>query len=303
MKFLFLSLLGVFLYSFYIRVFKKASQYERDDGPSSHKKKQGTITMGGIIFIILPLFFIIYDSKTISISLTMLLYGLLGLVDDLLIIIKKNNKGINPNLKLFLQVLIASLSFFIYLNLEYDTIIKIFSYEINIKWLYGLLMLGLLTSSTNAFNITDGIDGLLSGISIIMGIGFMYIAYVQNESSIYYMLMCINIVVFIFWCFNIPKAYLFMGDTGSLALGAFYSMIAIYLDSIYAFIIMALLVIFETLSVIIQVFYFKKTKGKRIFKMAPFHHHLEAKGYNEISIDLIFYAIEAILVLVVLLIY
>jgi phospho-N-acetylmuramoyl-pentapeptide-transferase len=164
-------------------------------------------------------------------------------------------------------------------------------------------MLGLLTSSTNAFNITDGVDGLLAGISIIMGIGFMYIAYVQNESSIYYMLMCINIVVFIFWCFNIPKAYLFMGDTGSLALGAFYSMIAIYLDSIYAFIIMALLVIFETLSVIIQVFYFKKTKGKRIFKMAPFHHHLEAKGYNEITIDLIFYTIETILVLVVLLIY
>jgi phospho-N-acetylmuramoyl-pentapeptide-transferase len=259
--------------------------------------------MGGIIFIILPLFFIIYDPKTISISLIMISYGVLGLVDDLLIIINKNNKGINPNIKLLFQVIIAAISFFIYLNLEYDTIIRIFSYEINIKWLYGLLMLGLLTSSTNAFNITDGIDGLLSGVSIIMGLGFMFIAYNQNELSILYMLICVNVIVFIFWCFNLPRANLFMGDTGSLALGAFYAMISIYLDSIYAFIIMALLVIFETLSVILQVFYFKKTKGKRIFKMAPFHHHLEAIGYNEVTIDLLFYIIEVILVLIVILIY
>lgn len=300
MKLLFLSLIGVFLYSLYIRIFKKASQYERDDGPSSHKLKQGTITMGGIIFVILPLFFIIYDSKTISISVIMLLYGLLGLIDDLLIIIKKNNNGINPNIKLLMQVFIAAIAFFIYLNLDYDTVINVLEYQINIKWLYGLLMLGMLISSTNAFNITDGIDGLLSGLVIIMGIGFMYIAYKQNEINILYMLICVNVTVFIFWCFNLPKAHLFMGDTGSLALGAFYSMVAIYLDSIYSFILMALLIIFETISVILQVFYYKKTKGKRLFKMAPFHHHLEAIGYNEIGIDLIFYTIEAILVSIVI---
>jgi phospho-N-acetylmuramoyl-pentapeptide-transferase len=97
-----------------------------------------------------------------------------------------------------------------------------------------------------------------------------------------------------------PKANLFMGDTGSLALGAFYSMVALYLDSIYSFILMALLIIFETISVILQVFYYKKTNGKRLFKMAPFHHHLEAIGYNEIGIDLIFYTIEAILVSIVI---
>ena len=300
MKLLFLSLLGVFLYSLYIRIFKKASQYERDDGPSSHKKKQGTITVGGIIFIILPLFFIVYDNKTLSISLVMLLYGLLGLVDDLLIIIKKNNNGINPNIKLLVQIIIAGLAFFIYLKLDYDTVINVLHYQINIKWLYGILMLGILTASTNAFNITDGIDGLLSGLTIIMGIGFMYIAYKQSEINILYMLICVNIVVFIFWCFNMPKAQLFMGDTGSLALGAFYSMVAVNLDSIYSFMLMALLIIFETISVILQVFYYKKTKGKRLFKMAPFHHHLEAIGYNEIGIDLIFYTIEAILVSIVI---
>jgi phospho-N-acetylmuramoyl-pentapeptide-transferase len=256
--------------------------------------------MGGIIFVILPLFFIIYDYKTLSISLIMLLYGLLGLVDDLLIIIKKNNNGINPNIKLLIQIIIAGLAFFIYLNLDYDTVINVLHYQINIKWLYGILMLGILTSSTNAFNITDGIDGLLSGLTIIMGIGFMYIAYKQNEINILYMLICVNIVVFIFWCFNMPKANLFMGDTGSLALGAFYSMVALYLDSIYSFILMALLIIFETISVILQVFYYKKTNGKRLFKMAPFHHHLEAIGYNEIGIDLIFYTIEAILVSIVI---
>ncbi|MBE6137239.1 MAG: phospho-N-acetylmuramoyl-pentapeptide-transferase [Erysipelotrichaceae bacterium] len=303
MRLLILSLLSVFLYSLYIRIFKRAKQYEREEGLESHKRKSGTITMGGIIFIMLPLFFIFYDSKTTSIAITIFLYGLLGFVDDLLIIIKKNNKGIHPSLKLFIQVIIAAISFLFFLNTGMKTQITIFNHQIDIKWIYGMMMLFVLTSSTNAFNLTDGVDGLCSGLALIMSLGFLYIAYKKGEYSIMSMIIVIMIPLFVFWCFNYPKAFLFMGDTGSLYLGAFYAMLAVYLDCLFLFIIMAALFVFEVISVIIQVFYFKRTNGKRIFKMTPFHHHLEASGFKEISVDLIFYLIQIILVIFVIIIY
>ena len=256
--------------------------------------------MGGIIFAIVPSLFFIYDSKVFSIMIIIMLYAILGFVDDLLIIIKKNNNGINPNLKFLFQVLIAGLSFFLYLNLELPTIIRLGSLKIEAEWVYGLFMLLMLSASTNAFNITDGVDGLCAGMSMLLSGAFIYIAFQKAEYTIMYMHICQIIVLFIFWCFNYPKAFLFMGDTGSLYLGALYSLTALYLNSVLGFIIMAFLFIFETLSVIIQVTYYKKTKGKRIFKMAPFHHHLEASGYSEIRVDLLFYILEIILIFIVI---
>ena len=138
----------------------------------------------------------------------------------------------------------------------------------------------------------DGVDGLCSGCSLIFGIGLMIIAFNKSEFEILYLLIAFHIVLFVFWCFNFPKAFLFMGDVGALGLGAFYAITSVYLESLTAFVIMAFLFIFETLSVILQVTYFKRTKGKRLFKMAPFHHHLEACGLKEVSIDLLFYAIQ-----------
>lgn len=246
--------------------------------------------------MVLPLFFILYDRKTINIAITVFLYGALGFADDILIVIKKNNKGIPPTLKLISQVVIAAVSFYLYLNCGLPTKVHFFSYSLDIRWVYGMLMLLMLTSSTNAFNLTDGVDGLCSGLSLLLSLGFLYISVKKQEYTIFYMILCVMIPLFVFWCFNYPKAFLFMGDTGSLFLGAFYAMLAIYLDCIFPFIVMALLFIFETLSVIIQVSYFKHTGGKRIFKMAPFHHHLEACGFKEISIDILFYAIQIALV-------
>lgn len=292
--------LSIFLYTLYIRIFKHVSQYEREEGLESHKKKNGTITMGGILFSTLPLFFIAYDKKTIPIIVTSFLYAILGLIDDLLIVIKKNNEGVSPGLKFFLQVIIAGISFFLFLNSNQPTILDLYWFKIDIKWVFGLLMLFLLASSTNSFNIVDGVDGLCAGLSIIIHATFMIIALYKMELSLFYMLLITLIPIFVFWCLNFPKAFLFMGDTGSLFLGSLYVMVAIYLNSIIAFIILALLFIFETLSVIIQVTYYKKTNGRRIFKMAPFHHHLEAIGYKEISVDIIFYMIQLILAFVVL---
>lgn len=297
---LILALLSTFLYACYIKKFKKARQYEREDGLPSHQHKTGTITMGGIIFVVLPLFFILYDPKTINISLTMLFYGVLGFIDDILITIKHNNKGIPPTLKLILQIIIAAISFILYLQSDLPTLLDFKFFKIEVKWVYGLFLLGLLSASTNAFNLTDGVDGLCAGLSILLSFAFMYIAIQKREYSIFYMVLCVTIVLFIFWCFNLPKAFLFMGDTGSLALGAFYAMLGLYLNSLIGFILMASIFIFETLSVILQVVYFKRTHGKRLFKMAPFHHHLEACGLKEIQIDLLFYIIECLLIGMVL---
>lgn len=302
MELLFLALLTIFSYSLYIRVFKKASQYERDEGLESHKAKTGTITMGGIIFCSLPLFFISYNQTIINIIITVVLYALIGFIDDLLIIVKKNNNGLPALLKLILQIIIAGISFLLFLNTNNDTTLKIFKLSIDIKWIYGLLILFILSASTNAYNLTDGVDGLCSGLCIIMSLGFLYISYIQNQYYIFYLVLCVTISLFIFWCFNYPKAFLFMGDVGSLFLGAFYGIIAIYLDIIIPFIIMSSLFIFETISVIIQVSYYKKTK-RRIFKMTPFHHHLELCGFKEYQIDLIFYIIQMILVIIGVLVY
>ena len=159
-----------------------------------------------------------------------------------------------------------------------------------------------LVSSTNAWNLIDGIDGLCSGCSLIFGLGLGIIAYRQGEYNLVYMMIIFHISLFTFWCFNLPKAFLFMGNVGSLGLGAFYATISIYLNSLTSYVIMALLFIFETISVIIQVIYFKKTNGKRLFKMAPFHHHLEKCGLKEFQIDLMFYIIQAILVIFVIII-
>lgn len=303
MDLFFIAIVSIFCYSFYIRIFKKISQYEREEGLRSHKVKNGTITMGGIIFALIPPLFIIYDQKVFNIVLTVSLFSVIGLIDDFLIVIKKNNTGIKPSIKLLLEVLIAAISFYLFLDLKFMTTIHIFNYELDIKWLYGLLILLILTSSTNAFNLTDGIDGLCSGLSLIISFGFLYIAYIKNEMLIFYMIICYMIPLFVFWCFNFPKAFLFMGDTGSLFLGAFYAMLSIYLDCIIPFIFMSLIFIFETISVILQVFYFKKTNGKRLFKMAPFHHHLELCGFKEYQIDFLLYFIQIIFVALCIIIF
>lgn len=299
-KVLALSLLSVFFYSIYVKCFRKLSQTERTLGLDSHKKKNGTITMGGIIFLVLPLFFVSPSKETHMIILATLGFGLLGLIDDLLIVILKKNDGLPASIKILVEILISGIIFFFYLKEDNNTTLTIFSFQMDVKWFFGLLILWILVASSNAWNLMDGIDGLCSGCSILFGIGLMIIAYRQENYAILSLLLALHISLFVFWCFNLPKAFLFMGDVGALGLGAFYAITSIYLNSIGSFILMALLFIFEALSVILQVAYFKKTKGKRLFKMAPFHHHLEACGLKEIHVDLLFYTIQGILVILVL---
>ena len=261
-KLLGLSLLSVFLYSIYVKGFKRLSQTERALGPDSHKKKNGTITMGGIIFLVLPLFFVPYSKTTSMILFATLGFGILGVIDDLLIVILKKNDGLPASVKIIAEILIAGIVFFFYLKDNNNTSLELFGWTLNMKWFFGLLILWLMVSSSNAWNLMDGVDGLCAGCSLVFGIGLMLISFKEQRFDILYMLIAFHITLFVFWCFNLPKAFLFMGDVGALGLGAFYAITSIYLNSVLAFILMAGLFIFETLSVILQVFYFKKTKGK-----------------------------------------
>ena len=302
-KLLVLSLLSTFLYSVYIKSVNKFRQTERALGLASHKAKNQTITSGGIIFLLLPLFFINYNKEILMIIAGTIGFGLLGLIDDILIIKYKNNKGISPLFKIVLQTLISGIVFFFYLKNNEATYINLFGFSIDFKWFYGFIIMWILVSSTNAWNLIDGVDGLCAGCSLIFGIGLGMIAYLEKEYELLNMMITFHIVLFVFWCFNLPKAFLFMGNIGALGLGAFYACISIYLNSITSFFIMALLFVFETISVILQVIYYKKTNGKRLFKMAPFHHHLEEVGFKEIYVDLLFYLIQIILVIIVIIFY
>ena len=294
-KLLFVFMSSIFLYSIYVKVFSKLGQIEREEGLRSHKVKNGTITMGGILFLIIPLLFINYSKDNILLVITLVGFGILGFIDDLLIIIKKKNDGLSPSIKLIIEILLAGIIFYYYLSLEKSTVLNLYFFSFDLKWVFGLFILWFLTASSNAWNLLDGVDGLCSGCSLIIMLGLMNIALKKLEINVFMFLLILFIVVYVFWCFNLPKAFLFMGDVGSLSLGAFLCMCSIYLDCIFSFIIMAGLFIFDTLSVIIQVGYYKRTK-KRIFKMAPFHHHLEACGFKEVYIDLLFYLIQSGLV-------
>lgn len=295
-KLLVLMLCSVFLYSLYVKCFRRLSQTERKEGLESHQRKNGTITMGGILFLVLPLFFVPYTSDSKIILFTMLAFGVIGMVDDVLIILLKKNDGLSASVKLIIEIVISGIIFYFYLQANKSTMLTIGKWQIDLKWFFGIFILWLLTASSNAWNLMDGVDGLCAGCSLLIGIALMMIALERGQYDIFYLLTAFHLTLFVFWCFNLPKAFLFMGDVGSLALGSFYGICSIYLDCILPFILMSGLYIFETISVIVQVAYFKKTKGKRLFRMAPFHHHLEACGLKEVQIDILFYLIQIILI-------
>lgn len=295
-KLLVLMLCSVFLYSLYVKCFRRLSQTERKEGLESHQRKNGTITMGGILFLVLPLFFVPYTSDSKIILFTMLAFGVIGMIDDVLIILLKKNDGLSASVKLIIEIVISGIIFYFYLQANKSTMLTIGKWQIDLKWFFGIFILWLLTASSNAWNLMDGVDGLCAGCSLLIGIALMMIALERGQYDIFYLLAAFHLTLFVFWCFNLPKAFLFMGDVGSLALGSFYGICSIYLDCILPFILMSGLYIFETISVIVQVAYFKKTKGKRLFRMAPFHHHLEACGLKEVQIDILFYLIQIILI-------
>ena len=292
----------------------KVGQIERDDGPKSHLKKQGTPTMGGIIIIItmilmitgVYIYFICNNQADIANKLIPMLiltigFGMIGFIDDFKKLVLKNTEGLKPSYKM-LGLLIISVIYVLYLtqglHLGTETYIPIIKTYIEIPiYLYIPFAIFVLLATTNAVNLTDGIDGLSSSVSsiIITCLTVIAILWGVPEVSIFGSIVIGAVLGFLM--FNLHPAKVFMGDTGSLLLGGVISALALYLKTPLLLIVIALIPVLETLSVMIQVAYYKKT-GNRIFKMAPLHHHFELSGWKESKVVVIFSTITLILCII-----
>ena len=273
--------------------FLKFGQAIREEGPQSHMHKKGTPTMGGISFILATVFALIIamfiDSSNIKYYIifiyTTISFSIIGYIDDMLIVVKKKNDGLAPRKKLMLQILF-SIIFYVLVKFIYEDINYIYipglEYQLNISYLYMIFVVFWQTGFSNAVNLTDGLDGLATSVTIITTSTFALLAYKENNFPVFVFCLVLVGALIGFLLFNKNPAKIFMGDTGSLALGGILAAISIILHKEIAFIFIGLVYILETLSVIIQVAYFKKT-GKRIFKMSPLHHHFELSGYGEVK--------------------
>ena len=276
----------------------KFGQSIRIEGPKSHLSKQGTPTMGGIVFVVITILTMLvlkpnyfFSSSGLAILVVFLGFFAIGLVDDLLIVVKHKNDGLSPKLKILLQALITILLIFIYPGLLSDdkmTTISILAWQINLQQLYLVFALFMFIAYSNAVNLTDGLDGL-SSITVAIALTFMgIIAYVQAQHVELTYIGALVGGLLGFYLFNRKPAKIFMGDTGSLALGGFYAIIALLLKVEMLSIIIGMIFVIEVLSDIIQIFYYKKT-GKRFFRMAPIHHHFEMGKLKEKGTVLMFY--------------
>ena len=305
---------------------KQFYQSIREDGPQSHlDDKNTTPTMGGIIIISSVVISTILWSDLSNRYILILLFGILGFgaigfYDDYKKLIKRNSDGIRGRLKLFLQIIFAStITIFLYLFMDTGSIESVFPFLKDNSFYLGILFIPwaifILVGSSNAVNLTDGLDGLAILPCILIASAFVIFSYVHGNINIseYLLIPYIEgtgeIAIFAaslvgaglgFLWFNSYPAEIFMGDCGSLSLGSSLGLLAIILKQELAFAIMSGIFVAEALSVIIQVASFKLRKGKRVFKMAPLHHHYELSGLSEPKIIMRFWIITFILVLIAL---
>lgn len=282
----------------------KVGQIERSDGPQSHLKKQGTPTMGGTIMIVsitlitLGIAYYFYrqgDMETAKKLLPLLIasvgFGIVGFVDDFKKLVLKNTIGLKPAYKM-LGLLIISVLYTVYLvqvlDLGTETLIPFAKTYITLPiWVYIPFAIFVMLGTTNAVNLTDGVDGLSTSVTTIIITCLAVIGMILGikEIMIFGCIVCGSNLAFLL--FNLHPAKVMMGDTGSLLLGGVIASISLYLRMPLLLLIIALVPVLETVSVIIQVAYFKRT-GNRIFKMAPLHHHFELSGWNENKVVSIF---------------
>lgn len=292
---------------------KKIGQHERDDGPKSHLKKQGTPTMGGIVMIIAILIMggIEYFkySKSIDVGeqlvaknlipliLVTVGFGIVGFIDDFKKLVLNNTEGLKPRYKMLGLLIIATI-FTVYItkvmNIGTDIIIPFAKTSVILPmWIYIPFTILVMLATTNAINLTDGIDGLSTSVTTIILTCLTVIGIILGEKEIVVFGASLIGICLAFLIFNLHPAKVFMGDTGSLFLGGAVSVMAIYLKMPILLLLIAIVPVLETLSDIIQVLHYKRT-GKRVFKMAPLHHHFELCGWHENAIVSVFSIITLI---------
>lgn len=271
-------------------------QVVRTDGPETHLKKMGTPTMAGVVFIIIflvvELFLLILKdyvngTMALKINIFIIIFGFIGLIDDYLKITKKNTKGLPSLFKLIFQILFAGFGLIICFN--YNTMSNIFIF---------IFLIFIIVGTNNGVNFTDGLDGLCATVTIIVSLLFCSVSLLRNNNELLYINLLILAILLGFIIFNHYPAKIFMGDTGSLFLGAYVAFMSIALDMQYFLPLFGIVYLVEVLSVIIQVLYFKVTHGKRFFKMAPIHHHFEKCGFSENQIVLMFSIVTIITCLI-----
>jgi phospho-N-acetylmuramoyl-pentapeptide-transferase len=290
-----------------------------EDAPDVHKLKAGTPTMGGVTFLvpfiiltILSLWYFESVSERLTIIgfLTIALgYGYIGFMDDFQKVVhKKNEKGLSPKVKLLFQFLISFMIIIILLLLETDTSVLLFGYSLELGFVYYLIVPIMIVGFSNASNFTDGLDGLLGSVSVVVFSTTAIIAYMQRNELILIISFILIGALFGFLRYNKNPAKMFMGDTGSLVIGSLFAFIVVILKLGLVGLLIGFIYIFEVISVVIQVGYFKYTKkktgvGRRVFKMAPFHHHFEQAGIGEKKIVVMFTVTQFIISIVAILIY
>ena len=274
----------------------KFGQSIRKEGPQSHMKKTGTPTMGGIVFVIVPLLVMaildhqaFFSLDVLIVMLAYLGYALIGFIDDYLIVVQKKNDGLKPAVKFAMQSVLAVLFYFIYQGMASTAIDLPFIKEpLELGIFYFALVFIMFTAESNAVNLTDGLDGLCAGCSVIAIAPYIVFALVQKNSDLALLLLAVAGALLGYLKFNLHPAKIFMGDTGSLALGGLLAASAMVLKKELLLLIIGAVFLIETLSVVIQVTSYKLTR-KRVFKMAPIHHHFELSGFKETQVVLLFW--------------
>ena len=283
----------------------KVGQTEREEGLASHKVKTGTPTMGGLIIlssIVLTSLFYIQDyPKILPVLFVTLGFGLIGFLDDYIKVVMKSSEGLTPVQKLAGQILVT-IVFVIYLT-QYTTV----SLNMRIPFTDGLylnmgifsvpMLFCVMLGTVNGVNFTDGLDGLATGVTILVAAFFTVVA-IGLKSGLEPITCAVVGSLMGFLLFNVYPARVFMGDTGSLALGGFVAATAVMMQLPVFILIVGFIYVLEVVSVILQVVYFKISGGKRIFKMAPIHHHFEKSRWSETSVVAVFSTVTAILCLI-----
>lgn len=298
--------LGVILCPIIIPILHKMKygQTEREDGPESHLKKQGTPTMGGIVilaaFVLASFFFLKDNYDGLAVVLVTVGYGIIGFIDDYIKVVKKRSLGLKPMQKIIGQMVITLLFiWYIYFSGIGTEILIPFTSGMTLQlgYVYIPFLIVAMLGTVNGVNLTDGLDGLAGGVTLIVAVFFMLAAWGAN-STIVPICGAVMGALLAFLIFNAYPAKVFMGDTGSLALGGFVASVAFLLKMPIFIVIVGFIYLLESVSVMIQVLYFKKTGGKRFFKMAPIHHHFELCGWSETKVVTVFYITTAMLCLI-----
>lgn len=282
----------------------KFGQQVRDDGPQAHLKKAGTPTMGGVAFVLAILvtgvIFLPWSPKILPVMIMTVGFGAIGFADDYIKIVRKQSEGLNPRQKMAAQFLLtAAFCAYMMWKVEGGTtiVIPFFHVTWNMGWLYVPFMFFVVLGTDNGVNFTDGVDGLCSSVTIVVALFFGLLS-IREAGGIEPICGAVAGTLCGFLLFNCHPAKVFMGDTGSLALGAFVASTALMLKNPLIILLVGFIYLLEVISVILQVGYFKMTHGKRIFRMAPIHHHFELGGWSETKVVTVFTIVTLMLCLV-----